>query len=171
MLEWNEVRCNVCKKAMRSDASMCPHCRTEVSAGELAKRKDELKQSVIGGMVVLVLACAGLAYCSSDGGNKEAAKPAVETAEEREDRLRAHCLSGWDGSMREMTAILKNEVLNDPDSYEHIETRTTPPDAKDQREGNTVFRAKNGFGGYVRSSVEFSFDDKTCAVLSWKLVE
>jgi hypothetical protein len=97
--------------------------------------------------------------------------PKVETAEERSDRWRVNCLSGWDGSVRTMTDLLEDQILNDPDSYQHISTRTTAPDARGYRQGVTEFRARNGFGGMMRSSVTFTFDDKTCTIMGWQLAQ
>jgi hypothetical protein len=57
--------------------------------------------------------------------------------------------SGWDGSNYAMTKRIKS-ILNDPDSYEHIETRY-----KDKGTYLAVYStisAKNAFGGRIKNT-------------------
>jgi hypothetical protein len=121
--------------------------------------------------LAVTLVIAVIASAPSQPEPTIAEAPKVETAEERSDRLRANCLSGWDGSVRTMTDLLEDQILNDPDSYQHISTRTTAPDARGYRQGVTEFRARNGFGGMMRSSVTFTFHDETCTIMGWQLAE
>lgn len=59
--------------------------------------------------------------------------------------------SAWDGSHRNLTKAIK-ESMNDPDSYEHVETTYT--DNGDHLIVLTKFRGKNGFGGTVLNAVK-----------------
>lgn len=63
---------------MRYDATICPHCRTEATVHELAKRKDDHRTTAIGCGAVIVAAILGLAYCSPN--SKEAPAPSPEAA-------------------------------------------------------------------------------------------
>ncbi len=63
--------------------------------------------------------------------------------------------SSWDGSHLGLTSIIKRS-MNDPDSYEHIETRF-------RDDGNSIFvitefRGKNAFGGKVKNTVSARVD-------------
>lgn len=58
--------------------------------------------------------------------------------------------SAWDGSHIELTKKIK-KALNDPQSYEHIET--TYRDLDSTLVISTVFTAKNGFGGRLKQEV------------------
>jgi hypothetical protein len=72
------------------------------------------------------------------------AKP--KTAEgSRKERLERG-FSAWDGSHRGLTKVIK-ESMNDPKSYEHVETRYA--DKGDHLIVKTTFRGKNAFGGVV----------------------
>lgn len=59
--------------------------------------------------------------------------------------------SAWDGSHRKLEKYIK-ESMNDPISYEHIETRYW--DRGDNLVVQTTFRGKNAFGGVVKNSVK-----------------
>jgi len=63
--------------------------------------------------------------------------------------------SSWDGSHRTMERLIKS-VMNDPDSYEHVETRYS--DLGSKIRVSTVFRGKNAFGGTVRNTKVAEFD-------------
>jgi hypothetical protein len=58
--------------------------------------------------------------------------------------------SGWDGSHIKLSEKIKKS-LNDPKSYEHIET--TYRDMDSFLIVNTTFTAKNGFGGTLKREV------------------
>lgn len=58
--------------------------------------------------------------------------------------------SGWDGSHRSVVKKIK-DGMNDPDSYQHVETRYV--DMGDYLRVTTSFRGKNKFGGVVKNTV------------------
>ena len=63
--------------------------------------------------------------------------------------------SGWDGSHIKLTEKIK-QSLNDPKSYEHIET--TYRDLDSFLIINTTFTAKNAFGGTLKKEVSVVSD-------------
>jgi hypothetical protein len=74
--------------------------------------------------------------------------------------------SQWDGSHIELTKKIK-ESLNDPKSYEHIET--TYRDMGSSFTIYTTFTAKNGFGGKLKRQVAVVSDMKgnITEVIKW----
>ena len=72
------------------------------------------------------------------------------TPEETEEHRRRgfHCLSGWDGSHPRIARLVK-ERMNDPGSFEHVETRVTPADGAGRHKLYMKFRGRNAFGGLV----------------------
>lgn len=92
---------------------------------------------ILGVFVLIIRACIGC-------GNDTPEKPKT-----REEEIKA-CFSAWDGAHMKLERWVKN-TMNDPDSYEHIETRYVD---------NTTtigiimkFRGKNAFGGKVVTTV------------------
>jgi len=62
----------------------------------------------------------------------------------------------WDGSHIELTKLIK-KGLNDPDSYEHVETVYW--DMNDHVIVRTTYSGKNAFGGRVKNWVKAKVDD------------
>src|SRR5690554_8236298 len=63
--------------------------------------------------------------------------------------------SSWDGSHPGLTRLIK-EHMNDPKSFEHIETRFI--DYDDYIDVITTFTGKNVFGGRVKQTVTANVD-------------
>ncbi len=74
--------------------------------------------------------------------------------------------SGWDGSHIKLADKIKKS-LNDPKSYEHIETRYKDMDSFLMV--TTTFTAKNGFGGTLKREVVVMSDTlgNITEVLKW----
>lgn len=81
-------------------------------------------------------------------------KPAVAEAPKSEAEIRkekiSKAFSAWDGSNKNLVASVK-EVMNDPESFEHVETRY-------REQGDSLFlimtfRGKNAFGGVITNTV------------------
>lgn len=72
----------------------------------------------------------------------EPQKPVPQT---REQKIRAQ-FSGWDGSHINLTKVIKSK-MNDPASYEHVETRFL--DRDEYVLVITKFRGSNVYGGKV----------------------
>lgn len=76
----------------------------------------------------------------------------AKTAITIQERVVSH-LSKWNGSHRELEAYIKAS-MNDPGSYEHIETKyILPADTATSAIYITTFRGKNAFGGVVTQTV------------------
>lgn len=65
------------------------------------------------------------------------------------------CLSAWDGSHGGMVSATK-ALMNDPGSFEHIETRYI--DRGQEIDLIMKFRGRNGFGGMVVQTVRGTID-------------
>lgn len=100
-----------------------------------------MKARVIGGL--LVLGVVGSFCVDEDKREMSREKPA-------ERRKGFHCLSGWDGSHPEFVRLVKQQ-MNDPDSFEHDETRVTEINDQGRHEIIMNFRGRNAFGGTVRA--------------------
>ena len=74
--------------------------------------------------------------------------------EERQALIKKQ-FSGWDGSHRGLEKLIK-ESMNDPDSYEHVETRFG--DQGDHLLVSCKFRGKNAFNATVTNSVTAKVD-------------
>lgn len=70
--------------------------------------------------------------------------------------------STWSGAHRELEKYIKTQ-MNDPDSYEHVETRYA--DKGDYIALTTTFRGKNKFGGVVKQTI------RAKASISGELIE
>lgn len=68
--------------------------------------------------------------------------------------------SPWDGSYRPLEKLLK-ENMNDPSSYEHVETRYNTRPIKKDLLIRTTYRGKNIFGATVTVTSEAKVDAKT----------
>jgi hypothetical protein len=79
-------------------------------------------------------------------GSGTSSSPNTDESEQERRTAGFHCLSGWDGSHRELVSALKDS-LRDPDSFEHIETKITPVNDKGEHVLLMRYRARNGFGG------------------------
>lgn len=90
---------------------------------------------------------------------KEAAKLAADLEKaEHQKKIEAQ-FSGWDGSHRQFERLIK-DAMNDPGSYEHVETRYI--DKGSYIRVFCTFRGKNAFGGIVKNTkvADFSLDGK-----------
>lgn len=76
-------------------------------------------------------------------------KPDVQDTPERKNKIKAQ-FSSWDGSHRTLEKLIK-EGMNDPKSYEHVETSYT--DMGTYLIVKTTFRGKNSFGALVKNTV------------------
>lgn len=93
---------------------------------------------------------------------EEQAKMDEQQAEiDRENSINHH-FSGWDGSHIALAIMIKNS-LNDPDSYEHVDTRYNDNGATLLVQ--TKFRGRNVFGGMILETVVADTDAVTGKVL------
>lgn len=71
---------------------------------------------------------------------------------EREEKIKSQ-FHPWDGSHIQLERMIKQQ-MNDPNSYEHVETVYWDNDAIDSLIVQTTFRGKNAFGGVVKNFVK-----------------
>jgi len=131
---------------------------TEMSASDFdLLQKGELKTSFINHEELNKLFLAKL----QENANQraiyiaEAEEIKKKTQEEAEASARTGMIekqfSAWDGSHIKLSRLIKDS-MNDPDSYEHVETKYW--DMKDYLIVNATFRGKNAFGGVVKNTVK-----------------
>lgn len=96
---------------------------------------------------------------------ERASQEAAAKAEaEKQARLYAHqCLSVFSGQHREFVKLV-TAALRDPDSFEHIQTRTGLADSDGWHPISMDYRAKNGFGGFTVGTATGAILGETCAV-------
>lgn len=107
--------------------------------------------SVIAFCLLMVLAAGS----SSDEDSKVTKVETPKTAEELRREVVEKYFSAWDGSHIGLTKVIK-ESMNDPKSYEHVETRYG--DKGDYLLVSATFRGKNAFGGVVKNTVVAKVD-------------
>ena len=73
-----------------------------------------------------------------------------------------HCLSSWDGSLKNDRAF-KNR-LKDPKSYDHIETLITP-NRNGYHKATIRYRARNSFGGMIIETTQVLVSNSTCNIV------
>jgi hypothetical protein len=88
--------------------------------------------------------------------------PEEVAAKEKELLYGQHCLSPWDGSHKAFVAQVKQR-LNDPDSFDYVETVTWPVRDDGRNSIMMTFRAKNGFGGVITSKAMGSINGLDCS--------
>ena len=95
---------------------------------------------------------------------EEAEKKKLEAEANARTEMIEKQFSAWDGSHIKLTRLIKDS-MNDPDSYEHVETKYW--DMKDHLIVNTTFRGKNAFGGTVKNTVKakVSLDGENIEIL------
>jgi len=95
---------------------------------------------------------------------EEAEKKKIEDADKARTEMIEKQFSTWDGSHTKLSRLIKDS-MNDPDSYEHVETKYW--DMKDHLIVNTIFRGKNSFGGVVKNNVKakISLDGENIEIL------
>jgi hypothetical protein len=94
-----------------------------------------------------------IAFGSDDDDSKTNTDGTPKT--ERQIQLKKQ-FNAWNGSHIELTKIIKKS-MNDPDSYEHIETVYW--DMTDHVIVSTTYSGKNAFGGRVKNQVKAKADN------------
>jgi hypothetical protein len=165
--------------AARASAPVAPQ-RPRLTPAE-QKRKDRQFLLLLGGIatVVGVLGMAGALDEQPGNANGPAnstapaksvaaadppakAEPSAREKEEAENRRQGfHCLSAWDGSHRELARAVK-DMLRDPDSFAHAETRIAPANSAGTHRLIMTYRARNGFGGMNVARAIADVDTNTC---------
>jgi len=93
-------------------------------------------------------------------------KKVAEEREVAESRKKGfHCLSTWDGQNRSLERLVIS-AMNDPDSFDHVETLIGPKNKDGQHFIKMKYRGRNGFGGMVIESVSGYVSNNTCEITS-----
>lgn len=119
-------------------------------------------QKLVAWIIMGLIAYALLKACSSSDH-----RPADDLAVKKPDNG-LQCFSAWDGSSREIVRMV-TERLRDPDSFKHVETKTSEP-KNGRRTVLMEYRAKNGFGGYNVGYATGEMNISTCAITDFSLV-
>lgn len=98
-------------------------------------------------VMIVVLVVIIYAWCT---GRKERVKEEAQNPAER-------CLSDWDGSHKGLVDATK-ALMNDPGSFNHVETRYSYTPGGNEVFLTMTFRGKNGFGGTVTQTVTGTID-------------
>lgn len=141
--------CRECKKDISTKAKVRPHCgRKDPHMGPLSY------VGVFALLLIIIVVIAAITGSFDEETPEEAAKRAAEEAKQKKFGL--HCLSSWDGSHRNFKDLVKNR-MNDPDSFEHVETKVTPVKANGRHVVIMRFRGRNAFGGMVENTAKGSY--------------
>lgn len=96
-----------------------------------------------------------IVYQCVDSSNEESKLNADGTPKTERQIEIENQFSVWDGSHKGLTDLIQ-EKMNNPDSYEHIETKFI--DNVDYLLVTTEFRGENSFGGMVVNTVSAKVD-------------
>ncbi len=107
------------------------------------------------------LQAAEAAKSAQLAAEQKAAQEQAAAEAERDRKYGFRCLDFWDGSHPGIVRAVKAQ-LNDPDSFQHDETKVYPVNEEGRNAAFMTFRARNGFGGMVRGKALGSFDNATC---------
>ena len=130
------------------------------------KEKSGGPSGCLGSIVMLIIIFIIVVFIFSDSEDDQGSREIAENLKEQQDREKGfHCLSGWDGSHREFVRATKR-MMNDPKSFDHVETRVTPRDSSGRHTIIMEFTGKNAFGGTVRSIATGSYSNVSCSVTS-----
>lgn len=152
--------CRECKVEISTSAKVCPHCgRKDPHIGP-----GSYVLGTVALLVIIVIVGAAIGLFDQETP-EEAAERAVKEAEEaaekaakeaEEKKYGLHCLSRWDGSHVEFKALVKRH-MNDPDSFEHVETKVSSVNASGRHVIIMQFRGRNAFGGMVKNTAKGSY--------------
>ena len=129
------VSCRKCGVEVKDTVYKCPECGVEYPGFSYIQRliANVIAYGIIG-IIMLFFIVVAFSMCS-DSSNSD---------EDKEKGF--HCLSNWDGAHSNFKSDVKN-LLREPKSFEHIETRVSPRDENGQHNITMKYRARNGFGG------------------------
>lgn len=171
--------CRVCKTEVAEDAKSCPNCGIRNPAPKPKSKGPRRPWRWFMGLFAAYV----IAYCSFYGPTQEemeaasAKREAEGLAEQEAERAKAaaekaerrrkgfHCLSTWDGAHRKAVALIKDN-LNDPGSFDHVETLVSPVNSDGTHWITIKFRANNVFGALMSSEAKGSYRQSDCEVVS-----
>ena len=121
------------------------------------KNKSRHVVSLLGVLLFLIFAVGSVddSGSSSSSSSKSSSSKSNSSRPKTRTEIIEQQFSAWDGSHRSLTKLIK-ESMNDPDSYDHVETVYW--DKGDHLIVRTTFRGKNAFGGVVKNWVKAKVD-------------
>lgn len=133
-------KCKTCGNECYDKAVICPKCGCSVKTSGFKKF---VKYVFFGFLGLIVLSIIGVNIRTE---NLRKSNPFIDQ------------FNQLDGSHYELSKLIKSN-LKDPDSFQHIETRSIKTE-----DGNvrvvTEYRSKNSFGGYTIGYVRGDFDNE-----------
>lgn len=152
------ITCPACQKKISETVDACIHCGLKLTPEKITKIKQKQSKPDMGCLisivVIIVFVCLlGFGIYIGEKGTSDnvVSKSDVDP---RKKMIEKH-FSSWDGSHIGLTKIIK-ELMNDPKSYEHVETRYG--DYGNYLLVKTTFRGKNAFGGVVTNWISAKCD-------------
>ena len=113
-------------------------------------------------LVVLIIICMPSEEERAQREAESEAEAAAKAAEEVEEKRKGfHCLSAWDASHDGVVQLVRDR-MNDPDSFDHIETLIAPVNENGKHALSMEFTGNNAFGGRVRQKAVAIVDNETC---------
>lgn len=148
------IQCKECNAQVSTEAKTCPHCG--------AKVENNFGCTKVLGVVFAFLVLASLIGGPSESDTTE--QPTTLTPEQQHKKRIESGFSGWDGSHKQLTKIIK-ESMHDPDSYDHV--KTTYIDTGKDLIIETTYRGKNAYGGLVlnKTNAKASYDGQVTSIL------
>lgn len=161
--------CPFCEEKILAAAVKCKHCgefldgRKQTRPSQTKKTGDSSSWASILLLVLIGFCCFGVFNTQNDSDTS----PNTREVQTREERIEEG-FSAWDGSHRGLTQLIK-QSMDDPESYEHVETVYWDLDKKGHLIVRTTFRGKNAFGGVVKNWVKAKcdLDGNVIEVLEW----
>lgn len=150
------IRCQDCKKSISDKAASCPKCGCPITREFIEKYRIEeawekkLIWCIVGILVIIFIIIAN----TSENKTVQAMSP----SEIRNDKIK-NIFSYLGGSNKKLIDLVKSN-MNDPSSFQHVETKYKFLESKEGFEGRheilivtMKFRQKNIFGAIVLNEV------------------
>jgi hypothetical protein len=116
------------------------------------EKKTGCLKLILGGILFFLIWFLIEKFSSSSSSTKTETSTTPKTNEERANSL----TSGWNGSIPSVVKFVKNS-MNDPDSFEHVETRTGFYETNNFIV-SMKYRGKNPFGGVITKYIDIKVD-------------
>jgi hypothetical protein len=125
----------------------------EFTRWQINLMKKRKKNQII---LIICIIVPVITYLFWNSSQRQPASNIYETEEVSAEQKLKSQFSSWDGSHRKLEAYIK-EHMNDPDSYEHVETKYW--ETKGGLIVQTKFRGTNAFGAIVTQTVKAVVDE------------
>lgn len=153
--------CKECKKEVSEKAKKCPHCGINKPYIKKMDAKGTLFAVLVLGTCAVMISNIEAPPSQSQTKNQVTLSPEKITKETRKKSI-SSAFSAWNGAHKALEKMIIN-AMNDPDSYEHIQTHYN--DNGKTLYVSTEFRGRNAFGGMVKHMVKATVDTSTGEVI------